>query len=89
MALGATRRDILALVFSLGIRPLLPGLIVGLLLALAAGRVLRTLLLGVSPADPVTFVGTVVVLLLAALIGCLVPARRATQVDPIVALRYE
>jgi predicted permease len=89
MALGATRRDILALVFSLGIRPLLPGLIVGLFLALAASRVLRTLLLGVSSTDPVTFVGTVVVLLLAALIGCLVPARRATQVDPMVALRYE
>ncbi|MGB7846380.1 MAG: ABC transporter permease [Candidatus Acidiferrum sp.] len=89
MALGATRRDILALVFAQGIRPLLPGLVVGLLLAAATSRVLGSLLVGVSPSDPVVFAGTVVVLLAAAVIGCVVPARRATCVDPMVALRYE
>ena len=89
IALGATRRDIVALVFTQGIRPLVPGLAIGLLLAFGLTRVLRSLLMGVSPNDPVTFVGTVAVLLLAAAIGCVVPARKAMKVDPLVALRCE
>lgn len=89
MALGATQLEVMALVFAQGIRPLIPGLVAGLLSAMAATRVLRSLLLGVSPSDPITFGGTVVVLLLAALIGCVVPARRAMRIDPMAALRYE
>ena len=89
IALGATRGDIVGLVFWQGIRPLAPGLAIGLLLALGATRVLRSLLTGVSPSDPVVFVGTVVVLLIAVAIGCAVPTRRAMRVDPLVALRYE
>jgi putative ABC transport system permease protein len=89
IALGATPGDIVGLVFWQGIRPLAPGLAIGLLLALGATRVLRSLLTGVTPSDPVVFAGTVVVLLIAAVIGCVVPTRRAMRVDPLVALRYE
>ena len=89
IALGATRGDIVGLVFWHGIRPLAPGLAIGLLLALGATRVLRSLLAGVSPSDPVVFAGTVAVLLIAAVIGCVVPTLRAMRVDPLVALRYE
>jgi len=87
MAIGASRRDVARLIFAQGIRPLVPGLAVGLLLALAATRLLRVALVGVSPADPLTFVTIVVVLTVAALLGCLAPARRALRVDPVVALR--
>jgi cell division protein FtsX len=87
MALGATRRDIVRLVLAQGIRPLVPGLAIGLLLALAAARLLRVVLVGVSPSDPLTFVGIVIVLAFAAALGCLVPALRAMRVDPLIALR--
>jgi len=89
IALGATRGDIAGLVFRQGIPPLVPGLVIGLLLALGVTKVLRSLLMGVSPNDPAVFAGTVMVLLAAAVIGCVVPTRRAMRVDPIVALRYE
>jgi ABC-type antimicrobial peptide transport system permease subunit len=87
MAIGASRRDVARLVLAQGIRPLAPGLAIGLLLALAATRLLRVALVGVSPSDPLTFVAIVLVLTAAALLGCLVPARRALRVDPVVALR--
>jgi len=87
MAIGASRRDVLRLIFAQGIRPLAPGLAVGLLLALAASRLLRVALVGVSPGDPLTFVAIVVVLTVTALLACLAPARRALRVDPVVALR--
>jgi putative ABC transport system permease protein len=89
MAMGASRGDVARLVFGQGIRPLGPGLVIGLLLALAVTRLLRAALVGVSPSDPLTFVGIVMVLVIAATLGCAVPARRATKVDPMVALRYE
>ena len=89
IALGATRRDVLRLVAAQCFRPLIPGLTVGLLLAFAATRVLQTALSGVSPKDPATFAGTVAVLILAALLGCAIPARRAIRLDPMVALRHE
>jgi len=89
MAIGASRRDIVRLVLAQGIRPLVPGLAVGLLLALAASRLLRVALVGVSPNDPATFVGIVIVLTSAVALGCIVPARRASRIDPLIALRYE
>jgi putative ABC transport system permease protein len=89
LALGATRRDIARLVFGQGIWPLVPGLVAGLALALGVTRLLRIVLVGVSPTDPLTFAGAVSVLIVAALLGCAVPARRAMRVDPIVALREE
>lgn len=87
MAIGAAPRDVARLVFAQAIRPLAPGLAVGLALALLATRSLRILLVGVSPNDPLTFVGILVVLTFAAALGCLVPARCAIHVDPVKALR--
>jgi putative ABC transport system permease protein len=89
MALGATRTDVVKLVARQCIRPLVPGIIAGLLLALGATQVFRSALQGVSPSDPITFAGTVLVLALAAVVGCAVPARRAMRVDPVIALRWE
>jgi putative ABC transport system permease protein len=89
MAIGASRRDIAKLVVGQCIGPLAAGLSIGLLLALAATRLLETQLEGVSSHDPLTYVATVLVLCLAALLGCVIPARRAMRVDPMVALRYE
>jgi putative ABC transport system permease protein len=89
IALGASRGDVARLVFGQGVRPLAPGVVIGLLLALAVTRLLRAVLVGVSPSDPLTFVGIVMVLAIAATLGCAVPARRATKVDPMVALRHE
>jgi putative ABC transport system permease protein len=89
IALGASRVDVMKLVVGQCIRPLLPGVTLGLLLAMGATQVFRTALRGVSPTDPVAFAGTVIVLLLAAFVGCVVPARRAIRVDPMTALRHE
>jgi hypothetical protein len=87
MAIGASRSDVARLIFAQGIRPLAPGLAIRLLLALAATRLLRVALVGVSPRDPLTFVAIVGVLTVAALLGCLALARGALRVDPVVALR--
>ena len=89
MALGGTRRDILRLVFGQGMRPLAIGMALGLVLAVGVSRLLGMVLVGVSPGDPLTFAGAVVVLSAAGVLGCAAPARRAMRVDPIVALRYE
>ena len=89
MAMGASRGDVARLVFGQGIRPLAPGVAIGLVLALMVTRLLRVALVGVSPSDPLTFVGIVLVLTIAAALGCAVPAQRAMKVDPMEALRYE
>jgi predicted permease len=89
MSLGAQRREVLRLVVGQGVRLAVVGLVLGLLASLALTRVLATLLFGVSPYDPVTYGGVSLGLMLVAVLACYVPARRATRVDPIVALRYE
>ena len=89
MALGAKRADVLRLVVRQGMTMTLIGLGVGLVGAFLMSRVLISLLYGVSPTDPLTFSVVSIVLLIVALLACLIPARRATRVDPIVALRTE
>jgi len=89
MAVGATAHDILKLVFRQGMPPLGIGLAIGLAASFAVGRVLRSELVRVSPTDPITIVVASLVLILAAMLGCWIPARRAMRVDPMVALRHE
>lgn len=89
MALGGAPADIRKLLFAQGIRPIAWGLLAGLPLAVGVSRVLRGTLVGVSPGDPITFAGVILVLILAGALGCIVPARRATRVDPLIALRGE
>ena len=89
MAVGATARDIVKLVLKQGMAPLGIGLIVGLLGSLAVNRLLAALLVETSPADPFTLTATCAVLILSATLGCVIPARRATRVDPVIALRHD
>jgi predicted permease len=89
VALGASRRDVLGLVLKRGMLLALVGIGAGLAGALALTRVLSSLLFGVSASDPLTYAAIALLLAAAALLACYVPARRATKVDPMVALRYE
>jgi len=89
MALGAQRSDVLRMVLSHGMALTLFGVGIGLALALAASRFLQQLLFEVQPTDPITYAGVAALLAVVALLACYIPARRATKVDPMVALHYE
>jgi len=89
MALGAVRRDVLALVVRQGFALAAVGLALGVIGALALTRVLRSLLFSVSATDPTVFFGIVALLAGVALVACYLPARRAARVDPMIALRHE
>ena len=89
IALGAAARDISQMVFAQGMLPVGVGLAIGLVGSLGVNQVLGSQLVGVSPDDPLTLAAAASVLILVALLGCQIPARRAMRVDPIVALRHD
>jgi putative ABC transport system permease protein len=89
LALGARSGEVFKLIVGQGMKLVLLGLVVGVAGALVFSRVIKQLLFGVGPADPLTFVAISLLLLIVALIACYVPARSASKVDPLVALRHE
>jgi putative ABC transport system permease protein len=89
MALGAERGGVLRLVLGTGLRPVVVGVAVGVAVSLALSRVLASRLFGVTAHDPATLAAVVAVVLQAGLAACWLPARRASRVDPLVALRHE
>jgi putative ABC transport system permease protein len=89
LALGATPRHVLRLMMSQGMKLTLIGVMIGFGGALVVTRLMRGLLFGVAPTDLMTFGISAVVLIVVGLLACFIPARRATKVDPLVALRYE
>ena len=98
MALGATRRDVLALMLRQGMRPVLVGVAMGVMGALGVSGILRALLIfpgtvdilyGAQWFDPLTFGGLATLLMAIALLACYLPARRATCLEPMIALRHE
>jgi putative ABC transport system permease protein len=89
MALGAQTGNVLGLVLGEGLRLAVAGAAIGLAGSFFAARLLSGMLFGVAPSDPFTFAGVAVVLVAVAMVACYLPARRATRVDPLVALRYE
>jgi len=89
MALGAQPRGVLNMIMLKGLRPILAGVAVGLAASFALTRLMASQIYGVTATDPWTFAAVVIILTVVALLACLLPARRATQVDPLIALRYE
>jgi len=89
MALGARSSDVTRLMLTQGLGPCLAGISVGMAAALIMTRLLSGFLFGVQPTDPVTFLGVCFLLIAVALVACWLPARRASRVDPMVALRNE
>jgi putative ABC transport system permease protein len=89
MALGAERKDVLRMIVGQGMKLTLAGVGVGLIGSFLVMRAMSDLLFGVKASDPVTYGGVALALTLVALLSCLLPARRATKVDPMIALRYE
>jgi putative ABC transport system permease protein len=89
MALGAQKHDVLKLVVGKGMALAIVGTAIGLVASLGLTRLVRSLLFEVTPTDWLTFVIVSMVLLVVALLACYIPARRATKIDPLIALRYE
>jgi ABC-type antimicrobial peptide transport system permease subunit len=89
MALGAQQSAVRGLILRDAMRAVVPGVLIGLGIALALAKVLQTLLYGVTTTDPVTYTTVIVVLLIVATLASWLPARRATRVDPMIAIRAE
>ncbi len=89
IALGAGSGDVLTMVLGQGLRTIFIGVAIGIAGSLALTRTVESLLFGVTPTDPLTFASVTLLLVAAALLACYIPARRATRVDPMIALRYE
>lgn len=89
IALGAHRKDVLKLVVNQGITPAAIGIVIGLIASFALTRLMKSLLFEVSATDPMTFVVIPIMLIMVSLIACLIPARRATKIDPIAVLRCD
>ena len=89
LALGAQQANILGMVLKQGAGLALGGVAIGVAGAFAATRLMASLLFEVSASDPLTFIAIAALIILVALLACYIPARRATRVDPMVALRYE
>jgi len=89
MALGAKPSDVVGLVVRQGLRLALAGVVLGIVSALALGRVLQSLLYGISAGDPLTFVSVSIIAVVMAWLACYLPARRVTGVDPMISLRSE
>jgi putative ABC transport system permease protein len=89
VALGAGSGDVLRMVLGQGLRTIVIGVVIGIAGSLALTRTVESLLFGVTATDPLTFGGVTLLLVGAALLACYIPARRATKVDPMIALRFE
>jgi len=89
MALGASRSNILRLAIGHGMRLVMCGIVIGAAMSLATARVMKSLLFGLSPTDPLTYGAMALLLAIVALLACWIPARRATKVDPMITLRSE
>ncbi len=89
MAIGAQKRDILGLVLGESARPVIAGLLAGMVLAVGVSELLRGVLYGLSAVDPLSFAGVSLLFLAIAMLAAYPPARRATRVDPAIALQYE
>ena len=89
MALGANRGTVLGMVMGQGMVLAVAGVVIGVAGALGVNRIIATLLFGIRPTDPITIIAVVAAIGTVALLACYLPARRAAQVDPLVALRYE
>jgi len=89
MALGAQRSEVLCMVLRESLLISVAGIVVGVPLAIAGAQLVRSMLFGVTPGDPISYLGALLGVTLVALVASAIPARRAASVDPIVALRYE
>jgi ABC-type antimicrobial peptide transport system permease subunit len=89
LALGAQSGDVLQMVLKQGARLATVGVVIGISAAFALTRLMANLLFGVTAHDPLTFVSVAVLLMLVVLLACYIPARRATHINPSIALRYE